>query len=78
LDAELYNQGAFHPSQNQPTIDFGGRYKIHSPIIFLFMAGRSLSPSNTNQSYFLGYFGLQFLLPPKSYPSDLPEHAEDK
>jgi hypothetical protein len=78
LDAELYNQGAFHPSQNQPTIDFGGRYKIHSPIIFLFMAGRSLSPSNSNQSYFLGYFGLQFLLPPKSYPSDLPEHAEDK
>jgi hypothetical protein len=78
LDAELYNQGAFHPSQNQPTIDFGGRYKIHSPIIFLFMAGRSLSPSNSNQSYFLGYFGLQFLLPPKSYPSDLAEHAEDK
>jgi hypothetical protein len=78
LDAELYNQGAFHPSQNQPTIDFGGRYKIHSPIIFLFMAGRALRPSSSNQTYFLGYFGLQFLLPPKSYPSDLPEHAEGK
>ncbi len=78
LDAELYNQGTFHPSQNQPSIDFGGRYKIHSPIIFLFMAGRSLRPSSSNQTYFLGYFGVQFLLPPKSYPSDLPESARDK
>ena len=78
LDAELYNQGTFSPSQNQPTIDFGARYKIHSPIIFLFMAGRALRPSSSNQTYFLGYFGLQFLLPPKSYPSDLPEHVEDK
>jgi hypothetical protein len=78
FDLELYNQGTFHPSQNQPTIDFGGRYKIHSPIIFLFMAGRSLMPSSSKQTYFLGYFGLQFLLPPKSYPSDQPEHAEEK
>ncbi len=78
FDMELYNQGTFHPWQNQPTIDFGGRYKIHSPIIFLFMAGRALRPSSSNQTYFLGYFGLQFLLPPKSYPSDLPEHAEQK
>ena len=67
IDMELYAQGTFHPSNNQPTIDFGGRYKIHSPIIFLFMAGRSLEPARSNQSYFLGYFGLQFLLPPKSY-----------
>ncbi len=78
LDAELYNEGTFHPSQNQPSIDFGGRYKIHSPIIFLFMAGRSLRPSSSNQTYFLGYFGVQFLLPPKSYPSDLPESAGDQ
>jgi hypothetical protein len=78
LDAELYNQGTFHPSQNQPTIDLGGRYKIHSPIIFLVMAGRSLRPSSNNQTYFLGYFGLQFLLPPKSYPSVSPEPAADK
>jgi hypothetical protein len=78
FDMELYNQGTFHPAQNQPTIDFGGRYKIHSPIIFLFMAGRSLRPSSNTQTYFVGYFGLQFLLPPKSYPSDEPEHAEEK
>ena len=66
-DIEFYNQGTFHPAENQPTIDFGARYKIHSPIIFLVMAGRSLEPARSNQSYFLGYFGIQILLPPKSY-----------
>ena len=70
IDMELYNQGTFHPFENQPTIDFGGRYKIHRPLIFLFMAGRSLQPSRSNQSYFQGYFGIQLLLPPKSYKSD--------
>lgn len=67
LDMEIYSSGTFHPAQYQPTIDFGGRYKIHSPVILLFMAGRALEPTRTNQTYFLGYFGLQFLLPPKSY-----------
>ena len=69
-DVEIYSQGTFHPSENQPTIDFGGRYKIHRPVILLFMAGRSLEPTRSNQSYFLGYFGIQFLLPPKSYDSE--------
>jgi hypothetical protein len=73
-DVEVYNQGTFHPSENQPTIDFGGRYKIHSPVIFLFMAGRSLEPARSNQSSFIGYFGIQLLLPPKSYKSELPEN----
>jgi hypothetical protein len=67
LDAEVYAQGTFHPSENQPTIDFGARYKIHSPVILLVMAGRSFEPTRSNQPYFVGYFGLQFLLPPKSY-----------
>jgi hypothetical protein len=75
-DLELYNVGTFRPSANQPTIDFGGRYKIHKPIIFLFMAGRSLVPSSRDQSHFIGYFGLQFLLPPKSYPENLPENPQ--
>jgi hypothetical protein len=70
IDMELYNLGTFHPSENQPTIDLGGRYKIHRPLILLFMAGRSLEPSRSNQSYFQGYFGIQLLLPPKSYKSD--------
>jgi hypothetical protein len=73
MDAELYYQGTFHPSENQPSIDFGGRYKLHRPVILLFMAGRSLEATRSNQPYFLGYFGLQFLLPPKSYKADLPE-----
>jgi hypothetical protein len=67
MDMEIYSQGTFHPSENQPSIDFGARYKLHSPVILLVMAGRSLEPARSNQSYFLGYFGLQFLLPPKSY-----------
>jgi hypothetical protein len=67
LDMEVYAQGTFHPTENQPTLGFGGRYKIHRPVILLFMAGRSLAASRSNQSYFVGYFGLQFLLPPKSY-----------
>ena len=69
-DVEIYSQGTFHPSENQPTIDFGGRYKIHRPVILLFMAGRGLEPTRSNQSYFIGYFGIQFLLPPKSYDSE--------
>ena len=72
LDAEFYSQGTFHPYANQPTFDFGGRYKIHSPVIVLVMAGRSFEPTRSNQSYFVGYFGLQFLLPPKSYNRDEP------
>jgi hypothetical protein len=67
LDMELYNQGIFHPNDNQPTIELGARYKLHSPVILLLMAGRSLEPAHNNQSYFVGYFGVQFLLPPRSY-----------
>ena len=67
MDMELYAQGTFHPSASQPTIGLGGRYKIHRPVILLFMAGRSLEATRPNQSYFVGYFGLQFLLPTKSY-----------
>jgi hypothetical protein len=67
VDAEFYSQGPFHLPDAQPTFDFGGRYKIHSPVILLFMAGRSFETASNKQPYFVGYFGLQFLLPPKSY-----------
>ena len=70
MDMELYSQGTFHPSGSQPTIGFGARYKIHRPVILLLMAGRSLEPARPNQSYFVGYFGIQLLLPPKSYKAD--------
>jgi hypothetical protein len=51
-------------------MDFGARYKLHRPVILLLMAGRSLEPARPNQSYFVGYFGIQLLLPTKSYKSD--------
>ncbi|MGO8985812.1 MAG: hypothetical protein ACLQFM_13600 [Terriglobales bacterium] len=70
MDAEFYSQGAFHPSNYQPTLGLGARYKIHKPVILLLMSGRSLEATRPNQSYFIGYFGLQFLLPPKSYDSE--------
>jgi Putative MetA-pathway of phenol degradation len=69
-DVELYGQGTFHPTENQPTLDFGARYKIRPSLILLLMAGRSLEPARSNQSYFLGYFGMQFLLSSKHHKSD--------
>jgi hypothetical protein len=70
MDMELYSQGTFHPSYSQPTMGLGARYRIHRPAILLLMVGRSLEPTRSNQSYFVGYFGIQLLLPPKSYKSD--------
>ena len=67
MDLELYGSGTFHPSESQPTIDIGARYKLHRPVILLLMAGRSLEGARSNQAYFVGYFGVQFLLPPRSY-----------
>ena len=69
MDVELYSPGTVHPYGSQPTFGLGGRYRIHSPVVLLLMAGRSLESASPNQSYFVGYFGLQFLLPPKSYKS---------
>jgi hypothetical protein len=67
MDAELYTSGTFHPAFAEPLLDVGGRYKLHRPLILLLMAGRSLAPAGNNQPYFVGYFGVQMLLPPKSY-----------
>ena len=69
-DMELYAQGTFHPTENQPTIDFGARYKLRPSMILLLMAGRSLEPARGSQSYFLGYFGVQFLLSSKPHKSE--------
>jgi len=70
MDMEIYSQETFHPSNSQPTIGLGARYKIHRPVILLLMGGRSLEPAGSNQPDFVGYFGIQLLLPPKSYKSD--------
>jgi len=70
LDGEFYNLGTYNPSLWQPTLEMGARYRIHRPFIILLMAGRGAEPASTNQSYFVGYFGVQILLPPKSYDTD--------
>jgi hypothetical protein len=67
LDSEIYATGTWRPGYAQPTFDIGGRYKLHRPIILLFMAGRGVEPAHSNQPFFVGYFGVQLLLPPKSY-----------
>ena len=70
LDAEFYSTGTFHPTQYQETLEGGLRYKIHPPFILLIMAGRSLQPTGPTQPYFVGYFGMQFLLPPHPFGKD--------
>lgn len=69
-DVEFYAQGPFRVSEIQPTIDAGARYKIRPEIIFLLMAGRSLEASSSSQTYFLGYFGVQFLFSSKRHRSE--------
>ena len=78
LDAEFYSTGTFHPAYAQPTLDLGGRYKLHRPFILLWMAGRGLEPAKSDQPYFVGYFGVQVLLPLKSYPNDESGTPEDE
>jgi len=70
IDAEFYGLGTFNPSNGQQTIEGGLRYKIHPPFILLLMAGRSVQPSSSEQPRFVGYFGMQFLLPPKPFAKD--------
>jgi hypothetical protein len=67
MDAEFYGLGAFHHSNNQDTLDAGARYKLRPPFILLLMAGRSVAPARNGQPYLVGYFGMQFLLPPKPF-----------
>jgi hypothetical protein len=70
IDAEFYGLGTYHPSNGQQTIEGGLRYKIQPPFILLLMAGRSVQPSSNEQPRFVGYFGMQFLLPPKPFAKD--------
>ena len=67
LDAEFYGLGRFNNSNNQQTLGAGARYKLRPPFILLLMAGRSVAPAHNGQPYFVGYFGVQFLLPPKPF-----------
>ncbi len=73
IDSEFYNTSTYNPYISQPTLDAGMRYRLHNPIILLLMAGRGLEPASRNQPYFVGYFGVQFLLPTRAYNADNPE-----
>ena len=68
MDMKLYSPRHF-PSFRLPTHDRRGR-PLQDPSPGdsspLWPDAASNSPA-PNQSYFVGYFGLQFLLPPKSY-----------
>jgi hypothetical protein len=67
VDAEFYGLGTWDSSSEQQTIDAGVRYKLRPPFILLLMAGRSVVAAHTGQPFFVGYFGMQFLLPPKPF-----------
>lgn len=78
LDAEFYATGTFHPSYAEPTVDFGCRYRLHRPFILLLMAGRGVESARSNQPYFVGYFGVQILLPHRAFEKEEESvHAED-
>ena len=67
VDAELYGLGTFNLSNNQQTLGLGARYKLHSLCTLLLMAGRSVTAARNGQPFFVVYFGIQFLLPPKPF-----------
>jgi hypothetical protein len=62
LDAEIYDDRVYNASEHSTTLDIGGRYKLGTGIIALFMAGRSINGISNGQPEFVGYFGVQILL----------------
>ncbi len=67
VDAEVFGLGTFSASNNQQTLGVGARYKLSSAFTLLLMAGRSVTAAHNGQPLFVGYFGIQFLLPPKPF-----------
>jgi hypothetical protein len=62
LDAEIYDDRVYGVSQHSTTLDIGGRYKLSTGIIALFMGGRSINGTSNGQPEFIGYLGVQILL----------------
>ncbi len=60
LLSEVYDFGEVGSPIRDDTFDFGGRYEFHRGMLFIFMAGRSFLGSQSGQSQFIGYFGIQF------------------
>ena len=59
--------GTFDLPNNQQTLGVGARYKLRFPFVLLLMAGRSVTAARRGQPFIVGYFGVQFLLPPKPF-----------
>jgi hypothetical protein len=62
LDAELYDDRAWDAPPRSVTLDLGGRYKVATGVIALFMAGRSVNGFAHGQPEYMGYLGVQLLL----------------
>jgi hypothetical protein len=62
LGLELYSDRAQGAPPNEVIMDIGGRYKLATGFIALFMAGRSIYGTGNGQPEFTGYLGLQILL----------------
>ncbi len=62
LDSEIYDDRVYDSSQHSTTLDIGGRYKLRTGVIALFMAGRSINGISNGQPEFMGYLGVQILL----------------
>jgi hypothetical protein len=67
FDAEFYAAGKVDGPVSQETVGAGVRYKIHPPVILLLMAGRGLHRTLQSQPSFVGYLGLQVLLPRRPF-----------
>jgi|SRR5580698_405459 hypothetical protein len=60
LLTEVYDFVEVGTKARDDTFDFGGRFEFHHDILLLFMAGRGFSGPPSEQSRFIGYFGVQF------------------
>jgi len=61
FDAEIYDDRAEDALPHSTTLDFGGRYKLRTGVIALFMAGRSINGFANGQPQFMAYVGVQIL-----------------
>ncbi len=62
LDFEAYSDHVMGASSGDTTLDVGGRYKINSAFIALFMAGHSVGGTMSGQPEYITYVGIQILL----------------
>jgi hypothetical protein len=73
---EVYHATARAADDRLTTFDFGGRYRLHKPIMAIFMAGRSFESGSTGQPTFIGYFGVQVLFGDNWNPEDVPKKTK--